>query len=237
MTINLVLFVILSLFASPFSASSAKSVDTDVWREKVKISVVEVKGKPRGRVGSPSRPMPVPRVRDPKICSYSDSQARINLCPKPEATREANRTSLETEVLRASRTLGLPALKAHTQPAKNALINIPTILYTNATPFTRDVTLLGQTIRIEATPTRYTWHHGDGTRQTTHSPGAKHPSHDVTHTYQKPKKHAPVRVDTTYQIRYRTPDGQWTTLADTLTITGPTTNLTINEARPYLTTN
>lgn len=62
-----------------------------------------------------------------------------------------------------------------------------------------------------------------------------HPARDITHTYTSPATGIKLRVDTTYTIRYRIGDGTWFTLADTLTITGPTTGLEVHEARPYLT--
>ena len=174
----------------------------------------------------------------PKYCSFIDVRELPRECPNtddPTTPRRNNRDVIQTQVQTAVRTLKVPALTAVTQPGDQALINIPTILYTTPVPFTRDVTLLGQTIRIQADPAAYRWHHGDNTSQTTRTPGAPYPRKDVTHTYTKPQANTRVRVDTIYRIRYRLPDGTWQTVPDTLTITGPTTTLTIHEARPYLT--
>ena len=175
----------------------------------------------------------------PKYCSFIDVRELPRECPntdEPTTPRRDNtRDAIQTQVQTAVRTLKVPALTAVTQPGDQALINIPTILYTTPVPFTRDVTLLGQTIRIQADPAAYRWHHGDNTSQTTRTPGAPYPRKDVTHTYTKPQANTRVRVDTIYRIRYRLPDGTWQTVPDTLTITGPTTTITIHEARPYLT--
>ena len=55
-------------------------------------------------------------------------------------------------VLTAIRRIGLPSLTARTQPEDKTLVNFATIFYTEPTPFTRSVTLLGQRVRITATP-------------------------------------------------------------------------------------
>ncbi len=70
-------------------------------------------------------------------------------------------------VLTALRRMGLPALAAHTQPEGKTLVNFATIFYTEPQPFTRDITLLGQAVTVEATPATFTWHYGDGS-STTH---------------------------------------------------------------------
>ena len=206
---------------------------------------VEVEGHKFEKVKrNPHRPGTTRRVGTrvtrpkPKYCSFIDVRELPRECPNtddPTTPRRNNRDVIQTQVQTAVRTLKVPALTAVTQPGDQALINIPTILYTTPVPFTRDVTLLGQTIRIQADPAAYRWHHGDNTSQTTRTPGAPYPRKDVTHTYTKPQANTRVRVDTIYRIRYRLPDGTWQTVPDTLTITGPTTTITIHEARPYLT--
>ncbi|MFB9798606.1 PKD domain-containing protein [Arthrobacter citreus] len=49
------------------------------------------------------------------------------------------------------------------QPSPFSLVNMPTNLYAEAWSQTFDMTLLGQTIRIEVRPTEYEWNYGDGT--------------------------------------------------------------------------
>jgi len=137
-------------------------------------------------------------------------------------------------VLRAIRRIGLPALATHTQPADKTLVNFDTIFYTHATPFTRTITLLGQRVQITATPSSYTWHHGDGTTATTSTPGAPYPAKDVTYDYQHAHTTVATHVDTTYTARYRVRNGPWQTIPQTVTITGPATNLRIAEATPVL---
>lgn len=241
----ILLLMVLSMFTPTNGQIQMESptVTTDGRTEKVIIRKVEVTKDKRPRVTprriSRPRPTPTPTPTLPpgqSHCGYIDIRDLPRICY--EDLDPANpQNSIEDSVRRAVRTIGVPALTAKTQPATQALINIPTILYTNASAFTRDVTLLGQTTRIEATPIAYIWHHGDGTKQTTRTPGRAHPHRDVTHTYKQPKNQAKVRVDTVYRIRYRIAGGTWATLGNTLTITGPETELTIVEARPYLTKN
>ncbi|GAA4119762.1 hypothetical protein GCM10022215_22650 [Nocardioides fonticola] len=134
--------------------------------------------------------------------------------------------------------LDWPASTVTIQPHDTTLVNLPTILHTtNTQPTTRTITLLGLRITIEATPTRYTWHHGDHTTQTTTSPGHPYPRpghDDVTHTYAQAATNLPVSVDTTYTGRYRIGTGPWTPIPTSRTITGPTTPLTIRTATPHL---
>ena len=82
--------------------------------------------------------------------------------PKPQVTPGL--------VLTALRRLGLPSLEARTQPEDKTLVNFATIFYATPQPFTRTITLLGQSVDVEATPSSYTWHYGDGTSTTTSTP-------------------------------------------------------------------
>jgi hypothetical protein len=57
-------------------------------------------------------------------------------------------------VLNAIRQIGLPSLEAVTQPEDKTLVNFETIFYTDPQQFTQTVTLLGQSVEIEATPSQ-----------------------------------------------------------------------------------
>lgn len=113
-------------------------------------------------------------------------------------------------------------------------MNLETIFHTTATDFERTVTILDSTVILRARPATYTWHHGDGTTQTTRDPGRPYPAMDVTHTYDDTGR-VKARVDVTYTVTYRIDDGDWQTLDTPITATGPTTPLRIREARPILT--
>lgn len=51
------------------------------------------------------------------------------------------------------------------------LVNFPTILYTQADPFTESVQLLGRTVDFDIEATSFTWRTGDGETVTTDWPG------------------------------------------------------------------
>lgn len=148
--------------------------------------------------------------------------------PAPEPT--------EADIIRATRTIGLPSLKVNVQPTDTTLVNVPTVLYAEPRPFERTVTLLGYEVDLVAEPVTYRWIHGDGTDQHTSGPGARYPSMEVTHRYQRPKKGARVQVNVTYEVRYRINSGQWQTIGQRLTASGPTVELDVAEAAPVLTT-
>jgi hypothetical protein len=129
----------------------------------------------------------------------------------------------------------MPPLKLHIQPDGRTLVNVDTILFTEPTTMRRTVTLLGRSVRLECTPVRYTWVHGDGTTATTSRPGRPYPAKDVTHRYQRRGDDLRARVDTTYSVRYSVDGGGWADLGEPLTAPGPSNSLDVDEAVPVLT--
>ena len=137
-------------------------------------------------------------------------------------------------VLTALRQIGLPALEAKTQPTGKTLVNFETIFYAEPQPFARTITLLGQRVDVEANPSTYTWHHGDGTAASTQTPGARYPAKDVVHEYTDAHTTVSPRVDVTYTARFRVNAGAWQDIPETVTITGPGGSLRIAEATAVL---
>ncbi|MDK1361176.1 hypothetical protein QNO00_12995 [Arthrobacter sp. zg-Y1219] len=79
------------------------------------------------------------------------------------------------------------------QPSPFSLVNMPTNLYAEAREQTFDMSLLGQSIRIQVRPTEYEWNYGDGTIYGPSSrPGDPLPDDLVgdatqtSHTYEEP---------------------------------------------------
>jgi hypothetical protein len=136
-------------------------------------------------------------------------------------------------VLTAMRSVGLPSLQAHTQPADKTLVNFPTIFYASPQGFTRTVTLLGRPVEIRATARSFTWHYGDGTTATTARPGAPYPAMDVTHSYTDAHTTVLTSVDVTYSGEFRV-GGGWQAIPGTVTIAGPTAPLRVSEATAVL---
>jgi hypothetical protein len=95
------------------------------------------------------------------------------------------------------------------------------------------VVLLGQQVTIEATPSEYTWHFGDGATKATTTPGAAYPDLDVTHDYADPGRISPS-VDTTYTGRYRVNGDAWQEIPGTLTVEGEPVALRVRSAEPHL---
>jgi len=156
------------------------------------------------------------------------------ICVTPQ---EAVEVELVTpgRVLRAFRSLTWPRSDLTIQPPNGeTLVNFDTNFYTdNTTPSTQSVTLLGRTVLIEATPTTYTWHFGDGTTTHTADPGAAYPALDITHRYTTLDTFTPS-LDTTYTGRYRLDGGPWVAIPETLTVPGAAQALETIEARPTL---
>jgi hypothetical protein len=116
------------------------------------------------------------------------------------------------------------------------LVNFETIFYTtNSQPTSKIVTLLAQTVEIQATPTSYIWHFGDDASVTTTSAGNPYPAQDVVHTYPGLDPVEPS-VDTVYSGRFRVNGGEWESIDETVTVVGDSVDLTILEASPELVT-
>jgi hypothetical protein len=133
--------------------------------------------------------------------------------------------------------LAWPASEIVVQPPKGrTLVNFDTNVFTtNTHATTQTVTLLGQRVTIEATPTQYHWHFGgDGSDDlVTSGPGAPYPDLRVTHRYTRVGEVHPS-VDTTYAGRYRVGNGAWKTIPSTLTIPGAAVDLQVVSATPHL---
>jgi hypothetical protein len=139
-------------------------------------------------------------------------------------------------VRRAFRRLSWPPSALVVQPPNGrTLVNFDTNFYTtNTGPTTRTVTLIGQRVTIEATPTQYTWHFGDGDGDlTTTDPGAPYPDLRVTHRYLRVGAVEPS-VDTTYSGRFRVGNGRWQAIPTTLTVPGEAVGLQVVSATPHL---
>ncbi|MBS4752251.1 PKD domain-containing protein [Nocardioides sp. zg-ZUI104] len=119
-------------------------------------------------------------------------------------------------------------------PDGTTLVNFDTNFFTTSTaPLTRTVTLFGQPVTIEATPSRFRWNFGDGKPLTTTDPGAAYPDLTVTHSYQRAGIYR-ASLDTTYTGRFRVGTGAWRSIPGTVTITGATHELEAIEASPTL---
>lgn len=143
-------------------------------------------------------------------------------------------------ITRAFRRVPLPESTLTIQPpGGETLVNFDTLFSTQAEPFTHTLTMLGQTVELDITPTSFTWQHGDGTHQTTTTPGV--PFHEnlpqdtyISYQYDDADHTVHPAVDTTWTARFRINNGPWQPVDGTVTMTGDPTTLTILEASPRL---
>ena len=185
--------------------------------------------------GAPDATPPPAHKPEPFFCRPEAPFPNDECIPPPEPSEPEDDPELTPgDVEREVKRVGLPRLRVSVQPAGATLVNLETIFHTTAAPFERTVDILDSTVDLRAVPATYTWHHGDGTTQTTTTPGRPYPAMDVIHQYNKPG-HVTPRVDVTYRVTYRIDDGDWQALDTTITAPGPATALRIREARPVLT--
>lgn len=137
-------------------------------------------------------------------------------------------------IARAFRHVPLPALATRVQPADRTLVNFDTIFFTEARPITRTLTLLGQQVRLDIRPSRFTWTYGDGSTETTSVPGAPYPSKQVTHRYPHAHTTVAAHVAVTWTAEYSLNGAAPRPVDGTVTTVGPDTRLAIAEAVPAL---
>lgn len=145
-----------------------------------------------------------------------------------------------TPVLTAEefRRLPLPAPAVHMQPDTGwVLVNKETIAYTDPAPVTLTTELLGRTVTVEATPSRFTYEWGDGSRpDVTSDPGAPYPAFDVFHVYEDLGEVA-ISITTEWSGRYQVEgDPQWREVTGTATTTATGPVFEVREVRTRLVT-
>jgi hypothetical protein len=153
--------------------------------------------------------------------------------PQAEA-EQAEGPSLLQLVVREWQAIQIPAATIGINPPDGrTLVNFETIFFTDAGEQTFPVTLLGRSIVIYAVPVEYIWHHGDGTTQTTQSPGAPYPSKEITHLFDTIGTVNP-RVDVRYRAEFTVDGGARQPIPGIASVTGTSEELTVLEARTRL---
>lgn len=114
-------------------------------------------------------------------------------------------------------------------------VNMVNVVYTDATAQVIDTALLGQAVRVRATPQEFTWEWDDGTSPlTTSDPGAPHPNHTVSHTYTKVGTYS-VSMVTQWSGEYSLDGGTtYTPIDGTATTTSTAAPVTVTELRSRL---
>jgi hypothetical protein len=135
------------------------------------------------------------------------------------------------------RRLPIPAARIVAQPDpadRPTLVGVATNLLTERRVETLTTTVLGQPVRVRATPASYHWTYGDGSERTTAQPGARYPSSMPTaHIYRRPGTFT-VDLTTVFSGEYSVAGGPWTPVDGTASVGGPAVAVRAVEARAHL---
>ncbi|MCW2833191.1 MAG: hypothetical protein JWN68_1144 [Nocardioides sp.] len=169
-------------------------------------------------------------------------------CPEdPEPTAATPTVDIPGEVLAAFKKVDLPASSITVQPpGGETLVNFKTILSTQAERHQIQVRLdkVALNVVLEVWPSKFVWHHGDGTSQVSAIPGTPWTEGAdvdgdgfITHVYTKELQSAPVSVDTTWSAQFKVAGAaDWRPVNGTVSITGAPLTLDVREASPELVT-
>ena len=148
-------------------------------------------------------------------------------------------------VLQAFREIPLPTPTLGTSPPDRVtLVNLPTIFYTEAAPFDRQVRVLGRRVALHIAPVGYEWSVGQGGRFSTDWPGSPYqhgvtPQQDpdayVTWSYAHAELGVPAQVEVVWGASWSLDGKPMGRVPGTVTMTSPATMLTVREARGVLT--
>ena len=168
--------------------------------------------------------------------------ASADVCPgDPLPGDDTTTTTPAIDPREELKRVALPEAVINVQPPDGeTLVNLPTIFSTDARSYTAPaLRVLDHTVVFTLTPESYTWHHGDGTTQTTTTPGRKfadgdEPTNLIHHAYDRTADDIPVSVDITWFATW-TLDGKDRGAVDgTVTKTGAAQQLDVLEATPTL---
>jgi len=144
-------------------------------------------------------------------------------------------------VLQAFRQIPLPTPTLGTSPPDRVtLVNLPTIFYTDAAPFDREVRVLGRRVALHIEPVSYEWSVGQGVRFTTDWAGSRYqhgvtPQQDpdayVTWSYTHAENGVPARVEVVWGATWSLDGKPMGRVPGTVTMTSRATSLTVREAR------
>ncbi len=127
-----------------------------------------------------------------------------------------------------------PATSVVQPPGGQVLVNIETNAYAAAERVVVPTEVLGQAVRVRATPVRYAWDYGDGaTLGPTPDPGGPHPDLTNAHVYTAPGTYR-VTLTTTYAGEFSVGGGPWLPIDGTAEVTSPPQRVTAHALRNEL---
>lgn len=192
-----------------------------------------------------------PDGSNPQVWAYMLEEGGMlgsySQCPEdPPPSAETTPTAtldIPAEVLRAFKEVTLPDSTITVQPpGGETLVNLPTILSTSAERHRIPVHLgrVNLDVLLEVWPSNFAWHHGDGTNQSTTTPGkpwteGADMADLITHTYAKTSEGLDLSVDTTWSAQFKVVDQpDWRPVDGTVTISGAPVTVAVLEAKPQL---
>ncbi len=134
----------------------------------------------------------------------------------------------------AFRRLPIPAPEILTQPPDHVtLINIETNIFTAKKPDILSTRVLGQVVRVRATPASFVWEYGDGDTLATANPGHRYPYMPTAHTYTQPGTFR-IGLVTTFTGEFSVSGGPWQPINGTATRQSTPVTVTAEERRAVL---
>lgn len=142
----------------------------------------------------------------------SDLQAQICIPDAPRLDNDQGEPEnpidivmlIQAQVERDTATMRVSPARVNWQPrAGEVLINMETIVFTEAATQYLTTTILGYQVTVETTPVWFEWNFGDGSAVLgTSDQGAPYPDHRVSHIYTQPGEYF-ISLRTTWSARFR----------------------------------
>ncbi len=157
----------------------------------------------------------------------------------PYCSSDPTAAPTPTMTLEEFRRLPLPAGSAYVQPPGDyVLIRMPTNVYAGGTtPVELSTTLLGQPVKVRATPTAWTWTFGDGTTMgPSQDPGGPYPILTHVHEYTAPGTYA-ITMTTHYTGEYSVDNGPWQAISGQAHVSSPPATVIVRTAHAQLRAN
>ncbi|MEY4380092.1 MAG: hypothetical protein RLZZ378_495 [Actinomycetota bacterium] len=173
--------------ATADSNSDCSKTCVDVYTDDNKLIISAQKGgqqtpRPSAKPKTSAKPTPKP-IPKPTSKPIVKSSSKPLVKPKPIAKPGTTSAPTQSESLSDRLVKLLPTGNIKRQPTNEAVVNVPTIFWTNTpTKFNAVIPILDVVVIVNLYPT-FNWQYGDGNTFTTLLPGAPYPISMIQHTY------------------------------------------------------